>query len=578
MSVKKIALLLSCVCCAIACTTPKSEPEQISVKTYCNPVDISYRFCLDKPSRREAADPSVIKFKGTYFLFASKSGGYWHSTDLHTWTFIETSEIPVEEYAPTAIAIGDTVYFLASSNEKSTIYKTANPVSGKWTIAVEVLDKPVWDPAFFMDDNQRLYLFWGCSNVNPLYGVELDYKNAFSFIGTPKEILHPNPAQNGWEVPGDYSTLVSQRPWIEGAWVNKHNDTYYLQYSGPGTEFKSYSNGVYVSKNPLGPYTLALHNPFSYKPEGFAAGAGHGSTFTDEFGNYWNISTSTISIKQMFERRLVLYPSFFDEQGTLYSLTKFGDYPMKVFRERIKGFEDIFAGWMLLSYKKPVSVSSSVDSLPASNMTDEDIRTYWAASSGNAGEYVVMDLKKQSDVYALQINFAEHGTELYGRVKGIKHRFTVEHSSDSVLWEMLVDRSDNATDNTHVYIPLKEKIACRYIRLTNLEVPNGSFAVSDLRMFGTGDGVFADPVVNLQVIRNIENRRSVNLSWKKSNNATGYNISFGVDSAKLYNDYMIYGDTALTINTLNSSMKYYFAVESFNERGITAATKPIRVD
>ena len=573
----KFALLLCCICCAIACTTHKSESGKISAKTYCNPVDISYRFCLDKPSRREAADPTVIKFKETYFLFASKSGGYWHSIDLHTWAFIETAEIPAEEYAPTAIAIGDTVYFLASSNEKSTIYKTADPLRGKWTIAREALDKPVWDPAFFMDD-QRLYLFWGCSNVNPLYGVELDYKNAFSFIGTPKEILHANPAQNGWEVPGDYNMLVSQQPWIEGAWVNKYNDTYYLQYSGPGTEYKSYSNGVYVSKNPLGPYTLAPHNPFSYKPEGFAAGAGHGSTFNDAFGNYWNISTSTISVKQIFERRLVLYPSFFDDQGTLHSLTKFGDYPMLVPKEKIKGFEDIFTGWMLLSYEKPVYVSSSIDSFPSSNMTDEDIRTYWAAATGNAGEYAVIDLRTFSDVYALQINFAEHGTKLYGRVKGIKHRFTVEHSSDGVHWEMLVDRSDNTTDNPHVYLPLTDKVMCRYIRLTNLEVPNGSFGISDLRIFGIGDEAYPDTVRNLQAIRNSENRRSVNLKWRKSENAVGYNISFGMDSTKLYQNYMIYGDTLLTINSLNSSMKYYFAVESFNERGITAATKPVRVD
>jgi hypothetical protein len=574
----RIVLALCSVCSVIACTTSERESDQVASETYCNPVDISYRFCLDKPSRREAADPTVIQFKETYFLFASKSGGYWHSRDLHNWTFIETSEIPAEEYAPAAIVIGDTVYFLASSNDKSTIYKTADPLSGKWTVAREVLDMPVWDPAFFMDDDQRLYLFWGCSNVNPLYGVELDYKNRFSFIGSPKEVLRGNPAQNGWEVPGDYNTLAAQPPWIEGAWVNKHGHTYYLQYSGPGTEYKSYSNGVYISKNPLGPYALAPHNPFSYRPEGFAAGAGHGSTFSDAFGNYWNMSTSTISVKQMFERRLVLYPAFFDDQGTLHSLTKFGDYPMIVPRGKIKGFEDIFAGWMLLSYEKPVHVSSSIDSLPAANMTDEDIRTYWAAASGNAGEYAVIDLKKPSDVYALQINFAEHGTELYGRVNGIKHRFTVEYSNDTAQWKMLVDRSRNATDNTHLYIPLKDKIVCRYLRLTNLEVPGGSFAVSDLRVFGVGDEAYPDPVENLQAVRNPGNRRSVNLTWRKSKNATGYNISFGIDSARLYHTYMVYSDTLLTINSLNSGMKYYFAVESFNERGITAAAGSVRVD
>ena len=39
--------------------------------------------------------------------------------------------------------------------------------------------------------------------------------------------------------------------------MTKHNGKYYLQYAGPGTEFKSYSDGVYVSDKPLGPFTIA---------------------------------------------------------------------------------------------------------------------------------------------------------------------------------------------------------------------------------------------------------------------------------------------------------------------------------
>lgn len=92
--------------------------------------------------------------------------------------------------------------------------------------------------------------------------------------------------------------------------MNKYKGKYYLQYAVPGTEFKSYSNGVYVSEHPLGPFTLLRHNPFSYKPEGFVNGIGHGSTFQDIHGNYWNIGTSTISKRHMFERRVSLYPVF----------------------------------------------------------------------------------------------------------------------------------------------------------------------------------------------------------------------------------------------------------------------------
>ncbi len=61
-----------------------------SQQTFCNPLNISYRFTLDKPSRRAAADPVIVLFKDNYYLFATASGGYWHSKDLLNWNFVTT--------------------------------------------------------------------------------------------------------------------------------------------------------------------------------------------------------------------------------------------------------------------------------------------------------------------------------------------------------------------------------------------------------------------------------------------------------------------------------------------------------
>lgn len=548
-------------------------PELVTV---CNPVDISYRFMPEEPSRREAADPSVVWFGDRYFLFASKSGGYWHSKDLASWEFIETNQIPVEEYAPTAIVVNDTIYFLGSSNEKSTLYKSSDPLSGEWEVAVEELDMPVWDPAFLLDDDNRLYLYWGCSDRRPIYGVEVDYRNNFAFMGEPEELLHANPGTYGWEVPGDYNTLVNQAPWIEGAWMTIKDGKYYLQYSGPGTEYKSYADGMYVSENPLGPFELQEHNPFAYKPEGFAAGAGHGSSFADRHGNMWHIGTITISQKHKFERRLGLYPAFYDEDGTMYSVTRFGDYPMIVPDSKVNSFDEIFTGWMLLSYGKSVEVSSSVDSLPAANMTDEDIRTYWAAETGGANEYALVDLGEVYDVNAVQVNFAEHGTSIYGREKNIFHKYVLEHSTDGNNWETLSDKSENDDDKTHQYIQLDEKVPTRFIRIRNIEVPGGHFALSGLRVFGKGNGEKPGKVTNLKAERNPGDRRSVQLSWDKAEGAVGYNINFGTDEGKLYQSYMVYSDTAVTINSLNAGQEYYFSIEPFNENGITEGGEVVK--
>jgi xylan 1,4-beta-xylosidase len=565
-----LALLISATACQF-----NPAKEQVTFRTISNPVNLSYRFTLDEPSRREAADPSVVWFKDRYYLFPSKSGGYFHSVDLVEWTFFETDQIPVEEYAPTAIVVGDNMYYLGSSTERSVIYKTDDPLHGEWSVARE-LEIPVWDPAFFLDDDNRLYLYWGCSDVNPIYGVEVDYNNNFAFLGEPLELIHQNPAQYGWEVPGDYNTLINQAPWIEGAWMTRKDGMYYLQYSGPGTEFKSYADAVYTSENPLGPFTLQLHNPFVYKPEGFAAGAGHGSLFPDQYGNMWHIGTITISQKQIFERRLGLYPAFYDDEGTLYSITRYGDYPLIMPDGKVDGWDDIFPGWMLLSYGKNVETSSSVDTLPGRNMTDEDIRTYWSAESGGANEFAILDLGEPYDVYAVQINFAEHNTNIFGREKGLRHQYTLEYSNDGVNWSLLADKSGNDRDNSHDYIQLDEKITCRFLKISSIEVPGGHFAISGFRAFGKGGGARPARINQFEVTRK-EDRRSVSLAWEQIENATGYNISFGADRGKLYNDYIVYGDNTLTINILDANKPYHFTIEAFNENGITKSGEIITV-
>ncbi len=549
----------------IACCDKKSAVDN----SFCNPLNISYRFALDSPSRREAADPMILFYKNVYYLFASKSGGYWYSDNLLHWTFIESNSIPAEEYAPTTIAIGDTIYFLASSGTKSTIYKTSDPMSGKWTVAKDSLPFPVWDPAFFMDDDNRLYLYWGCSNINPIYGIELDYKNNFNLIGRPVALFASNQEKHGWENPGDYNELVDRAAWIEGAWMNKHKGKYYLQYAGPGTEFKSYSDGVYVSDKPLGPFTPAKNNPFSSKPEGFIAGAGHGGTFYDKYGNYWHIATITISVKHMFERRIALFPAFFDNDGEMYAATAYGDYPMIVPQKKISSPEEVYTGWMLLSYGKKVTVSSFIDTLPGYYAADEDIRTYWASDSPHTEEWMITDLENICYVYAIQVNFAEHNTRIFGRHDSIYYQYLIESSSDGKKWYVLTDKTRNTADTPHDYIVLQKPVKCRYLKLTVSHVPDGHVAISDFRIFGKGNGKKPDAVSGFSVKRKIDDKRTAELSWNKVHAATGYTIRYGIDKNKLYQHYQVYADTSVVIRNLNAGLNYYFTIESFNENGIT---------
>ena len=89
----------------------------------CNPLNIDYRYQFNIDPRmggkvqinREAADPSMICFKGRYYIFASMQLSVWVSDDLAHWTSIPLpEELPLYDYAPDVRVLGEYVYFSAS--------------------------------------------------------------------------------------------------------------------------------------------------------------------------------------------------------------------------------------------------------------------------------------------------------------------------------------------------------------------------------------------------------------------------------------------------------------------------------
>jgi len=554
---------------------PISDVSHLTQGTICNPLNLNYRFCLDDPSRREAADPTLIVFKEEYYLFASKTGGYWHSTDLIHWDLITTTNLPFEDYAPTAVVVGHTVYFMASRKSPVTIYKTSDPKTGKWEIANSSFPIGMVDPDLFLDDDGCLYFYYGGSNTKPIYAVELDTVS-LNPKGMPVECLNSNKENYGWERRGDYNNLTDNS-YIEGSWMTKYKGKYYLQYATPGTEFKSYSDGVYVSDKPLGPFKLAADNPCSSKPEGFIAGAGHSSTFQDKYGNYWRISTMSISVKNGAERRLGLFPIFFDKDGLLFTHTYLGDFPFIIPRKKIESADELFPAWMLLSFQKPVEVSSELADHPKKNAVDEEIRTYWSAQTGNKGEWISIDLQKECTINAIQVNFAESQTNLHGRDNKIYYQYALEYSNDNKIWKFLADKRQNQTDAPHDYIELTVPVKARYIRLINHYVPTGTFALSDFRIFGKGTGNKPPEVKNFSVIRLQSDRREVKIKWNMNREAVGYNIRYGIEANKLYHTYQVLGNDSLTIRSLNNDWNYFFTVDVFNENGITKGVEVVKI-
>lgn len=594
--------------------------------TYCNPLDLGYRYQHmnenGRRAHREGADPTLVRFKGKYYLFVSMSAGFWYSEDLLNWQFHADPDLLIYDYAPDVRQVGDYLYFCASRRGVNCpILRTADPLTEPFTEVSAPFD--FWDPDMFCDDDGRVYFYWGCSNVTPIRGVELD-PETMTPIGEPVELIFGQETSLGYERPGDngivnpersvvYQSLkqfydpetdslqlpeaMTQRmgdgfsvesltamfravskPYIEGAFMTKHDGRYYLQYACPGTEFNTYGDGVYVSDKPLGPFVLQQSNPFSSKPGGFIAGAGHGSTIADVYGNWWHVSTMRISINHSFERRVGLFPAGFDADGVMYCNQNYADYPHSV----PSGVFDAAAQqplWMLLSYGKPVTASSTAEGSSPALAVNETIRDWWSAGSAETGEWLCVDLERPSDIRAIQVNLAdadvavEFPAESYGDDRHTRHiemepqisHYTVEVSADGTQWQTL---ENVARECSNGYYEYPKGITARYVRVTGGELPYGQcLRISGLRVFGNGDG---DQPAQTKAVAQRMDALDGKVTWEAVPGAQGYNVRYGIAPDKLYMSWMVYGANEVTLSTLIKGQEYYVCVDAFNENGITS--------
>ena len=459
------------------------------------------------------------------------------------------------------------VYLTASEATKQ-IFVTDDPASGNWTVAGE-LGTSYDDPDLFLDDDGRLYMYFGLDNANPLHVAELDRKT-FQKIRQVDAPACCSKDTRGWQVPGDHNERLTDPVYIEGSWMNKHNGTYYLQFAAPGTQFKAYCDGVLVSKNPMGPFTYAPYSPFSFKPTGFISGAGHSSTFEGVDGQYWHISTMAISVRQIFERRLGLFPTYFTKDGELVTDTYLGDYPHYVDGDRG------LAGWMLLSRKKSVSASSSLEKHEPELAVDEEVRTWWSAKTGDPGEWFQVDLGGDKTIEAIQINFADEGSTRESLDKAA-YRYVLEVSGDSKGWSAVVDHEKDGRDSPHDYEVLPHSTKARYVRIRNVYSPNGAkFSISDLRVFGLGSVALPAKVSRVAAIRDAADERHATVNWNAAKGAEFYIVRLGSNSSELTQNYQVYdGETNLKVPSLNSGVPYFVSVDAVNESGVTRGGTPV---
>lgn len=538
-------------------------------RTFTNPVDLPYRYQKNTfPEQwrnryipyREAADPTLVWFKGRYWLFASHSLGYWSSADLQHWNFVGTSDYDTAAYAPTVVVMDGKMY-LASSDRAPKIWMSDDPASGRWRAVADI--PGYFDPCLFLDDDQRLYLYEGLSPTKPLHVMELD-KKTFQPLRSADIAQSRDTERRGWEVPGDHNELNKVPTYIEGSWVNKHNGKYYLQYSAPGTQYMTYADGILTSPDPMGPFSYEDYSPFSSKPTGFITSAGHSSTMQGPDKRWWRMSTMSISKRHNFERRVGLFPSWFTPTGELVADTYLGDYP-----HYLDGKREL-TGWMLLSRGRPATASSSLDKMPPALGNDENIRSWWSARSGDAGEWYQIDLGGVKRIEAVQINFADQDSKGLD-ISQDSYRYRLQISSDGAHWRTAVDHATAGRDAPHDYQVLPSAQNARFVRLVNVHSPDGGkFSLYDLRVFGRGQGSKPHAVASAAAQRGASDQRKAMVTWQPAFGAEFYIVRIGIRPDLLIQNYQVYdGQTSLTVPSLNSGAAYFYAVDAVNENGIT---------
>jgi hypothetical protein len=578
-SMKKLIFTLPAFALLFFLRSFAASAQSTQSSTYCNPINIDYTYMIYNANQgisyRSGADPAIVKFRNEYYLFVTRSLGYWHSTDLLNWDFITPEKWYFQgSNAPAATNYKDSVLYVCGdpSGAMSVLYSD-DPKKGNWKAVPSILTD-LQDPDLFVDDNGEAYMFWGSSNKFPIRGITLDKEKNFKPSDKVDTLFNLDEKNHGWERFGENNSDTVLGGYIEGAWLTKHKNKYYMQYAAPGTEFNVYGDGVYIGDHPLGPYHYAPNNPISFKPGGFINGAGHGSTVSGPQNIDWHFTTMAVNVNIGWERRIGMFPTFFDKDGLMYCNTYFGDYPH--YAPAIAGKEGTFRGWMLLSYKKPVETSSSLENYKPQNVTDENVKTFWVAEKNDDKQWAEIDLTTPPKVYAIQVNYNDYQSNLYGKIPGLYQRYIIEGSNDGKTWQTLVDRSDNYKDVPNDYVELGTPQTVRYVRYKNIYVPTKNLSISDIRVFGIAFGKKPSEVKGFTVKREDDSRDAF-LKWDRQPNSQGYNILWGIAPDKLYSSWMIYDSDSLEMKNLAANQIYYFSIEAFNENGISKQTNVIEV-
>jgi xylan 1,4-beta-xylosidase len=481
-----------------ASNTSAQNPVVGKTARYCNPLPM-----VIGQGGNASGDVTVIRENGKYYMFCT-GGGAWISDDMLNWSFQRVENVPV---APHVVKYNGRFYMCGNDGP---VFKADNPLGpytsiGPWKNTPDVIGG--WNGAFdvdiFIDDDNKPYLYYPGRGVSGIYVVPLDPNDLSRFAGPVKHLFGFN-SNHLWERYGEMNEYTDVA-WIEGPWLQKHNGIYYLEYSASGTQWKTYAEGYYTAKSPLGPFTYAPNNPLLRKTEGLVTGPAHGSIVEGPDGQLWQFYTIVLS-NPPGGRRIGMDRIIFDKNGNMsVKVTDTPQWAPGIKIDPAKGN----SGSIPVTINKVNSMnalskySSQQPGRDAAYAVDNSSGTWWEPSPTDSLPTLTTELSPATRFDVVQL-FTIDGVRLMfnGGRRGFSrppaasaatapvqpsndaYQYKIEVSMDGKTYDIALDQTKNTLSRNTIFEEIPP-VKCRFVRLTMTNWPRTTpLGILEFTVFG----------------------------------------------------------------------------------------------
>ncbi|MCX6329692.1 MAG: family 43 glycosylhydrolase [Bacteroidia bacterium] len=428
--------------------------------------------------------------------------------------FQRVENVPV---APHVVKYNGSFYMCGNDGP---VFKADNPLGpytsiGDWKNTPDV--NGGWNGAFdvdiFIDDDNKPYLYYPGRGVSGIYVVPLDSNDLSRFAGPVKHLFGFN-SDHIWERYGEMNEYTDVA-WVEGPWMQKHKGVYYLQYSASGTQWKTYAEGYYTAKLPMGPFTYASNNPLLRKPEGLVTGPSHGCVVEGPDGQLWQFYTIVLS-NPPGGRRIGMDRVIFDKDGHMkVTVTDSPQWAPGVIKDPSKGN----SGSIPVTINKVNAmnalsrVSSQQPGRDAAYAVDNSSGTWWESAPTDSLPSLTIELSPATRFDVVQL-FTIDGARLmfnggrrgFGRPSAattataatataapaqpstFTYQYRIEVSMDGKTYVTALDQTKNTVSRNTIFEEIPP-VKCRFVRLTLTNWPRTTpLGILEFTVFGKPAG------------------------------------------------------------------------------------------